>query len=203
MFKKIVLISVALFFGVGILMTSVLRTSAQTVNDGLEAEAVEFVVTEAEEPTPAAETAVEYNLTWPGILPDHFLYPIKMIRDRIWLFLTTDNYKKAELMLKYADKRVWSASMLVDREKYDLAASTATKAEKYLQQAIEQEKIAREKGEDTKALLETLSQAALKHEEMLVIMKDQVPDSTKAVIESALSYPRDGYEEVMGRLKED
>lgn len=211
MFKRIVLIAAALVFASGVLITSVMRTSTKSLAQNYKVEpisvtATEEAVTEEAEGTPAAEKEVEYDLTWggrifPGILPDHFLYPLKMIRDRIWLFLTTGPLKKAELLLIFADKRIWAAQMLVDKGKADLAVSTATKAEKYLERAVAQEARAREAGKDTTVFLERLSQATLKHEQMLLGIGEGVPDQAKEVIENTLEYPRRGYEQVMEVLE--
>jgi len=169
MFKKAFLISASLVFAFGILVTSVLRTSAQTaVNE--------------ESQVLAAKAKVEYYLPYPGILPDHFLYPIKMIRDKILLFLTTEPLKRAQRLLHYADKMVEAARILVEGGKPELGVSTATKAEKYLEQAIAQERIANEKGKDTNTLLERLSKATLKHEEVLLEMSEKVTGSEKQTI---------------------
>ena len=166
---------VALLFAVGVLSMSVYRVSVQAVDRQLAAASLEFYVQEPEEAAVAGEKTedvapepVAYDLNWPGLLPDHFLYPVKMLRDRVWLFLTADSLKKAELLLKYADKRIWAAQLLTEADKHDLAVSTATKAEKYLEEAVVQEKNAREKGKETAALLAKLSLAVRKHEEVQV-----------------------------------
>lgn len=202
MIKKLVFIAAALVFAVGILMASVYRTSAQVTTPNFKVEPMEFEVTEEEEEaTPEAGKPVDYELTYPGILPGHFLYPIKMIRDRIWLFLTTDPLKKAELLLKFADKRLWSAQMLVGKDKIDLGVTTATKAEKYLERAINQAKVAQEKGKDTASFLQKLAKASLKHEEVLLEIQEKVSEHARPTIDSTLEYPRRGYEEVMERLE--
>lgn len=203
MFKKIVLISAILVFAFGVLMTSVYQTSAQTLTPDLSPNSLEFEVGEDEvEATETTKESVQYDLAYPGILPGHLLYPLKMIRDRVWLFLTTDSLKKAELLLKLADKRIWAAQMLVDQDKMELGVSTVTKAEKYLERVVDQEEIAREAGKDTAALLERLSLAALKHEEVVLLIKEQVPDSAQPVIESALEITHRVGERVAELLKE-
>jgi len=194
----------ALAFAFGILTTSVYRTSAQTTTP-LESPEVEVVEGEDEEAAPEAEKPVDYDLHWsgtiyPGILPDHFLYPLKMIRDRIWLFLTTDPLKKGELLLKFADKRLLIAQQLIDKGKTELGVTTITKAEKYLERAVNQEKVAREKGRNTAELLERLSGATLKHEEVLLWVKEKVSDTTKPAVDSALEYSRRGYQQVIEAL---
>jgi hypothetical protein len=197
--KKILLIGAALIFASGVLITSVMRTSAQSLAQSYQVEPVSVTATDEaipeEEGTSAAET-VEYQLSYPGILPDHFLYPLKMVRDQIWLFLTTDSLKKAELLLRFADKRLWASEMLLDKAKEDLAVTTATKAEKYLERAVVQGEEAKKAGKETEAFFEKLSQASLKHEEMLLGIKDRVSDEAKGMVEKALEYPRRLLEEI-------
>lgn len=72
---------------------------------------------------------------YPGILPNHPLYFVKMIRDKAILSLTRNPQKKTHLFLQYADKRLTAGQILIYQEEYDLGVSTITKAEKYLQKA--------------------------------------------------------------------
>jgi len=48
--------------------------------------------------------SIDYTLPYPGLLPDNPLYPLKMIRDRIILFLINDSAKRTEYYLLQADK---------------------------------------------------------------------------------------------------
>src|SRR3989304_3402352 len=80
--------------------------------------------------------AADYYLPYPGILPDHPLYWLKMVRDRVQLVVTTNNLGKAERLLQYADKRLGAAWALIDGNKKPLGMTTLTKAEKYLGQAV-------------------------------------------------------------------
>lgn len=188
--KNLVLISLALAFAFSILLLSVVSSRAVTGSE------------ELEEASPAAESetvmpekkGVDYLLAYPGILPDHFLYPIKMIRDRIWLFLATDPVKKAETQLLFADKRLGAGLMLIEKGKEEQGLTTLTKAEKYLEQAVNQEKKAREAGKDTVAFLEKLSLASQKHEEVLLNLQEVVSDSGKATVNQILAYPRQAFE---------
>lgn len=192
-----------LVFSSGILFSSVWKTLAQTASDNFKVSPLTTIGTESEgkEATEEAEKVV-YDLTWPGVLPDHFLYPVKMLRDRIWLWLTTDPLKKADLLLRLADKRVWSAQLLLEKGKADLAVTTAAKAERYLEQAISQAEVAQQKGKDTTIFLERLSRATLKHEEVLSAMKERAEETTQPAIDSALEYARRGHERVTQALGE-
>lgn len=72
-----------------------------------------------------------YDLPYPGILPDHPLYFLKMIRDQLNLFFTRDYQKKATVYLLYSDKRVAASVLLLEKGKEKLALDTLAKGEKY------------------------------------------------------------------------
>ena len=111
---------------------------------------------------------VEYYLPYSGVLPDSPLYKFKALRDRISLWLVTDPAKKAEKELLLADKRIGAAVALLDGGKDKLAVSTATKGEKYLEQAVNRVLGMAEGGKDVKSMLGVLAKATAKHEEMMV-----------------------------------
>lgn len=54
-------------------------------------------------PTPGP---VEYTLPYPGILPTHPLYMIKLLRDKIIEMLITDPLSKSEFYILQADKKL-------------------------------------------------------------------------------------------------
>jgi hypothetical protein len=103
--------------------------------------------------------------------------------------------------LLFADKRIGAAKSLVEGGKQELGVTTLTKAEKYLERAVNQEKVAREKGKDTIAFLEKMAKSSLKHEELLLEIKEKVGESAQTVVDDALSYPRRAYEQVMEILE--
>lgn len=81
----------------------------------------------------------DYQLPYPGILPNHPLYGIKVLRDQVMEFFTRDPLKKAELDLLFADKRI-NMAQVVREQDWALSETTASKAEKYLikvQQSLE------------------------------------------------------------------
>lgn len=110
------------------------------------------------------ETKVEYYLPYPGILPDSPVYKIKAMRDQIRLWITFDPIQKAKLQLLYADKRINAAKTLLEGGKPDLAISTATKAEKYLEKAVRTSLGNRE-------MLVVLAKSIAKHKEILKIFQ--------------------------------
>src|SRR5436190_18380171 len=83
-----------------------------------------------------APAEVEYELSYPGVLPDNPLYLIKAARDRMVSFLITDPIKKIEFNLLTSDKRIYASKLLSDKGKFDLAISTLSKSNNYLEISV-------------------------------------------------------------------
>ncbi|MFH0943277.1 MAG: DUF5667 domain-containing protein [Candidatus Beckwithbacteria bacterium] len=128
---------------------------------------------------------VDYYLSYPGVLPDSPLYWLKMIRDRVQLILTSATLPKAEKLLLYADKRLGAGWTLVDGNKLALGVSTLTKAEKYLDQAVNLSQGLGET-EPEKQFKNRLTLATKKHLEVLNLLKEKVSDESKEVMEEMI-----------------
>lgn len=176
MVRNVFVILATVFLAVGILFTSIARTA--TVKYAFRSPVGE------KDPQVLGESAtIDYNLPFPGrVLPDSTLWPLKAFRDKVWYLLTPTPEKKAELNLLFADKRLVMARMLFEKDKPEIAFSTLTKAEKYLESVIEKEEEARERGVDTEELLTNLAKASLKHYEEMEKMIAIAPDDAKPEI---------------------
>lgn len=119
---------------------------------------------------------VAYELPYPGILPDHPLYPLKVTRDRVLEFFTRDNLKKANLYLLFSDKRLKMAEYLSKKGKNDLAVTTASKGEKYalkiplLLKSSKQQGVSPDQG-----LVERIRSSNKKHREVLETLLKELP----------------------------
>ena len=188
--RNFIFILGALFFATLILAASVVRTTAKT-NTNFKLTAGTPSPTLA--PTP---TNVDYYLPYPGILPDHFLYPLKMVRDRILLFLTTDPVKKAEVLLLFADKRLGASRALIEGGKTELGIATLTKAEKYLEQAVNQAVEADKQKKETENLVEKLTTAALKHLGVQDQILEKLSGDAKSVVEKTKEITSQSYQTI-------
>ncbi|KKU02861.1 MAG: hypothetical protein UX99_C0020G0006 [Candidatus Amesbacteria bacterium GW2011_GWB1_47_26] len=161
--------SAALLFGLAVLMMSVLSVSSPRA-------AVDPVTVK-----------VEYYLPYPGMLPDSPLYKVKALRDRLQLWVTFDEAGKARKELLYADKRIGAAAALVEGGKVSLGVSTATKAEKYLESAVNRTIKLSGEGRDVKSLLLTLTKAVAKHQEVLEIISAKSGGVEKEALQRTLA----------------
>lgn len=184
MLKKIIPILAVLSFAVWILFTSLSQVTTYKLS--FAAAGLKYAVSATPVPTITSQPQIEYFLAYPGVLPDSPLYKIKMLRDKVWLWLTTDVVRKAELFLLYADKRIGAGKVLVEGNQVPLGISTLTKGVKYLERAIEQTKEAKTKGKKVDSLEKNIKNASLKYEEILVGLLEKVNSDGKAALDELL-----------------
>jgi len=146
---------------------------------------------------------IEYSFVYPGkILPDSPLWSLKALRDKIWIFITRDLTKRSELKLLCSDKRIVASRMLFEKDKPELGFSTLTKAEKYLEGAVEDERASRRSGGDTSNLLLRLSAASLKHLEVIDQILELAPSDAKPEIIKTKEYAKKAFEKTRQGLNE-
>ncbi len=123
----------------------------------------------------------DYYLPYPGILPDHPLYWLKMLRDKIVLKLTNDPQSRFERLLLYADKRIGAAEVLVKGRKFDLGVSTTLKSENYLDQAAQQLQQLSENNKATAIMKDQIENSTTKHRQILEIMRKETEVNQGAI----------------------
>jgi len=144
---------------------------------------------------------IDYNLPYPGrILPDSPLWPVKALRDKLWHTITFDVSKEAELSVLCSDKRLGMSKILFERNKPELAFSTLTKAEKYLEDALVHERLASKRGDDTTEILESISKSALKHRQVIDEILTIAPEDAKPEIIKVQDYSKNVYKEAASSL---
>lgn len=140
---------------------------------------------------------VEYFLPYPGILPDHLLYPLKMLRDKIMGFVIKDPLKKAEFELLTADKRLGAGKVLIEGGKEKLGEETISKGEKYLEKALLTLEKAKNEGKKTEEILTKMEKATRKHIEVLEEILLKAPEQAKPGLRNALENAQKGSQKVL------
>lgn len=132
--------------------------------------------------TSLAAEQIQYDLPYPGLLPDAPLYWLKTTRDRLVSFFISDPVKKAEFNLLQADKRLQASVLLVAKNKkeFPLAASTISKGENYFEEAISQVRQADTQGRDTAHMKNQLFQAVKKHTLLIDQLAQTAPPQQKS-----------------------
>jgi len=121
----------------------------------------------------------EYILPYPGILPDHALYPLKLFRDRLLDIFIRDPQRKIEFDLLMADKRLNMGVFLAEKGKYELAAETVSQGQEFFIKGIDLIDNLRKQDKNlvTKSTIDTYQIAANKHLQVLKIMENSAPEN--------------------------
>ncbi len=133
-------------------------------------------------PTPKV-VHVQYDLPYPGILPDSPLYFLKALRDNLIGFFISDPFKKADYDLLMADKRLGAAKLLLDSGKTSLAITTLSKSGNYFDQAIQKAAEAKSRGQNADPIISRLITAAIKHQEVISQMAQKTKGDTRYNLE--------------------
>lgn len=124
------------------------------------------------------------------ILPDHMLYPVLRLRDRIALESAMPQ-EQINLRIRYAEHRYEVSQKLLDKEDDSLALSTLSKSQKYLltaaQQAVAEADTSPEKLQQIREALDhslyRLSRFSEQYEGSSGSIIEQLHDETEAMIE--------------------
>lgn len=188
MLRKVLPILGILFIAAAILIISLYQMTVSS-RPSFAAASLKFSISPAADASPSPQKT-NYYLVYPGMLPDHPLYKIKMMRDQIWLSLTSDLLKKSELLLLFADKRMGAGEVLINGNKIDLGMSTLTKGTKYFERAVNETNKAKNKGKNTAQIKDKLKNASLRYEDILVELKKKVSADGETYLEDLLKQIR-------------
>ena len=136
--------------------------------------------------TPSSETTprrVNYELAYPGMLPDNPFYILKVIRDGIVKMLINDPFKRAKFSLLNSDKRIFAGKLLLDKGKDVLALDTIEKSNNYFDDALVAIKTLKKqnpKSPDIEPFLQKMKASGQKHSEFLENMTPFVDKTVSA-----------------------
>ena len=205
MVKNAAVIGALLVFAFSILVTSTLRTATPQYSFSTppvaEVLGQDPSVDSGQGATGSAKP-VQYYLPHYGILPTHPLWIVKAVRDRLWLALTINDLKRANLLLLLGDKRIGMANELFSADNAEEGVPAAYKAEQYLEAAFNEEEDIAKSWFDTTDLLTRFALSALKHREVLNAISVKAPDDARPHITEALNITRRVYEGAKARLGE-
>jgi hypothetical protein len=123
------------------------------------------------EETNASETAAtptNYDLTYPGILPDNPLYFFKMAKDNLLSFFIGKPLEKTSFILMQSDKQISASKLLINQHKDpSLSHETTVNAQKYFDTAIETTLDAKKQGYDTHEIVGELQADSKKQHQII------------------------------------
>lgn len=125
------------------------------------------------------------------ILPDHSLYPLLMVVDRLRLELA-DSEKRIDLLVSNANRRLFYSKKLLEKNSQDVAFTTLSKAIKYINQALEEnifllEKASLNKKQQYQALAFFVLENFDKHIDFYATYQNQFSDEEKSFLDALFS----------------
>lgn len=134
--------------------------------------AQEIASSSIKEPFP---TAIEYQLPYPGLLPDNPLYFLKVFRDNLTAFFLSKPLDKANFDLLQSDKNTEASYLLITQEvgKTELALKIFTQGQDFFEDAIKQTTDAKKQGYSSTEMSKKLATANLKHMQILQSLEQQ------------------------------
>ena len=134
--------------------------------------------------TTAAEP-VQYELPYPGMLPNNPLYVLKQVRDWMLDKLITDPIKKTEFYILQGDKRIGMGLMLSASGNGVLSEQIISKGEKYMNNAVQTLLTLKAQGKDVPAYItDHVTKSLAKHAELLTV---EIEKTSDAAIQSGLT----------------
>ncbi len=141
-----------------------------------------------------------YALPDPGTLPGSPWYAFKRMSEGIGTFFTFGDAAKAERFLELSERRLAEAERLAAKGEQELAEEAVGRYQRQLENALARAESAKERGLDVDEVLEKVSEATLKHQEVLAGVYEQVPEQAKPAIERAMNAGMRGHEEALDAI---
>ena len=168
--------------------------SGHIEHDGIAQAASPSIAEKDSDSTESAEVVeeeVQYELPYPGMLPDSPLYFLKTFRDAVVKFLISDPLKEAEFNVLTANKRAYASLLLAEKDKPELALETLSKSNNYLHEAIVSAGKAKEKKMNIGPVLDSLKNSVKKHEmvfsrQIMPIIPENMKDRLEQEMERLL-----------------
>jgi hypothetical protein len=129
---------------------------------------------------------LEYTLPYPGILLDHPLYFIKMVRDSIMRMFMSNPVKQIEFSLLQSDKFLAMALVFANTGKWDRAGQAILLSQKDMEQAIKEVTTARGSGVQVPShIVTSLERSTIKHKQRIDEMKINAKEQSNGLFGKA------------------
>lgn len=131
---------------------------------------------------------IDYDLAYPGMLPDNPFYKLKVLRDKLSTTLISDPYKRTAFYLLQADKGILATAILIDKHRVDLANETALKAENNV--SLLTGELYRFSEKPSNEFFNKLKTASLKHQEVLESLIERLPENEQKTLKTVLYFSK-------------
>lgn len=137
----------------------------------------------------------------PGLTPDHPLYFLKTIFEKVKLFLTFDLKEKAKLLGKLVETKLAEAQVMLEKGKAEEAEKALDAYSDYMRTMSDVVGEAVNEGKDMEEVIKRVEKAHERHIEVLSELQEKVADEAKEAIEHALEVSQHGKEVSLEQLE--
>jgi len=141
------------------------------------------------------------QITDPGLLPDSQFYFLKSWWEDIELAFTFNEVKKAELLDKFASRRLIEIQKLLEKGEDSLAEQHMEKFRNRVEKLQQQVEKAQNKGKDVDALIEKLEANSLRQQEVLAEVYENVPEQAQEAILQAMEHSAEGLQNAIDKVQ--
>lgn len=120
--------------------------------------------------------ASDYVLPYPSAMPGNKLYKLNLAKEKILKYWYFGDFGQFKYSLKQSDKYLVEAKTLFEYKQYLLAFEALDKSEVYFQQTLPNLVKAKQKRKNISVNRDILKLASLKHIEVLLEIKQNIPD---------------------------
>lgn len=131
-----------------------------------------------------------------GIKPGSVFYFLDLSFEKVGLFFAFSPESKAKKFLKYADERAAEIVALALNNETEHIEPTLEKYEGLIDELFSESKNI-ERGPKTEGILTSILEQTLRHQEILSGVSDNVPTTTKAIIDHAIQVSSQGYDRAL------
>lgn len=126
----------------------------------------------------------DYQLAWPGILPDNPLYKIKVARNKIIAKMIYDPINLVEFDLLMADKTIYASYLIFNKGNVVLAKDTVLKGEDYYSKLVQDYNKALLQNKNIPEELDRkIDLAVLKHRQIFSDMENKANGEDKKIFQ--------------------
>jgi hypothetical protein len=136
---------------------------------------------------------LDYQLPYPGLLPDNPLYFVKDMRDSFLLFVAQDDLDRARVHLLLSDKSLAAAEPLAKKGKHQMSVEMVQKSQESFAKIPAIVTNAKDKNgkaltsDQKKEFLDQLRKANLKHRETIEDLMKEMPQGGVEQLQALLS----------------
>ena len=146
------------------------------------------------DPTPSP---VNYELPYPGIMPDSPLYTFKLLKEKVSDLLISDPATKADFYLLQSNKRLAASIIFFENGNQELGEKTLSKSLDYHEKAINKMLEAKNAQDNVSGVFGQIKDSCRKHEEEIErLKKEEIVKKSDLMTENEMRF-----EEMKNRVK--